>query len=117
LRYEDAYFYPEYFLNQVGDFLNLKPLYIDDVRKYKHTIHKEIGIFEDYYDDFILKKHYNLHFDFYNKWRYPVTGYTQRFYVENGGLEKLDYFETLTRNLVNINDPEIYERIKNINCF
>jgi hypothetical protein len=117
LKYEDAYFNPEYFLNKVGEFLKLKALYIDDIRKYKHSIHKEIGIFNDYYNEYIINQHYNLNHYFYNRWEYPLDGYKQRFYIEDGGLEILNYFELLKRNYVNINDPKLLDRIKNINFF
>jgi hypothetical protein len=117
LKYEDAYFNQRYFLNTVGNFLKLKPLYIDDIRKYKHSIHKEIGIYDFYYTDDIINDHYNRHSDFYNQWNYPLEGYNKRYYHVDGQLEPLNYEQLLIKNNVNINDIEIRRRIKNIKNF
>jgi hypothetical protein len=117
LKYEDAYLNPLNFVEKVGEFLNLKPLYIDDLRKYKHSIHKEIGIFNFYYSNEIINTHMSLHHEFYRFWKIPYEGYFDRYYVNNGGLEELNYVNLLKKNSIDVDDVEIKKRIKNIENF
>lgn len=116
LRYEDAYFNTTQFIDKVGAFLNLVPLYVDDVRKYKNSIHKDIGVFRFFYDGETLGRHYSKYRDFYEKWEYPYGGFENRFYTgpNNHGIPEIDYKTLLTRNNVSLFDEGIVDRIKGI---
>lgn len=105
LRYEDALFYQETFLNQVSNFLNLKPLYIDDVRKYKWSIYKNVGDFSKFFFPDLLEEHYNEFKWFYDEWNYPKSGlqYNRYNWVHESKTDNVkqlteDYSEMLRRN-------------------
>jgi Sulfotransferase domain len=75
LRYEDAYYNPDFFLKKVGSFLNLQPLNINDVDKYRQNINRDIGIFPYYYSSNIIDQNYKEYIGFYNQWRYEKNGF------------------------------------------
>lgn len=95
LKYEDAVYHQEQFLNQVSNFINLKPLNIDDNNKYKCDVFKQIGVFELYYNENIFKKHYDNYSFFYKKWGYIVDGCQLR---KNILKNKTLYIDFLNRN-------------------
>jgi len=75
LRYEDAYYNPDIFLNKVGKFLNLKPLNINDINKYRQDINRNIGVFPYYYSSETNEQHYKQYQNFYVKWGYGKQGF------------------------------------------
>jgi hypothetical protein len=105
LRYEDALFYQDEFLDQVSNFLNLKPLFIDDVRKYKWSIYKNVGDFHKFFHLDILEEHYNEFRWFYDEWDYPKSGLQYNRYnwfhqSKTDNVKQLteDYSSLLSRN-------------------
>ena len=103
LRYEDALFYQNTFLDKVSNFLGLESLGIDDIRKYKWSIYRNVGNFWHFYEEDILKQHYNEYKWFYNKWDYPENGLQELRYKWHGRTStirnvKNDYKEMLKRN-------------------
>ena len=116
LRYEDAFYNQKRFLNNVSNFLKLEPLGIDDVRKYKWSIHKNVGNFHHFFDKDILDKHHKEYESFYTKWRYPKAGLQHlkyRWHREESTLKNLsdNYKEMLKRNGVTPSDrtEHLYE--------
>jgi hypothetical protein len=105
LRYEDAFHHQSKFHDIVSNFLGLEPLRIDDVRKYKWSIYKNVGDFNRFFDKQVLDTHYNEYVGFYNKWEYPVDGLQTLKYdwhLRNPAVFKRqkteDYKEMLNRN-------------------
>ena len=105
LRYEDALFYQDKFLNQVSKFLNLEPLNIDDVRKYKWSIYKNVGDFSRFFYPDVLEEHYNEFEWFYDEWDYPKSGlqYNRYNWIHESKTDNVkqlteDYSELLRRN-------------------
>jgi len=119
LRYEDAFHYQDKFLDRVSNFLGSEPLKIDDVRKYKWSIYKNVGDFNNFFDEDVLIEHYNEYRWFYEKWGYPNQGLQLLKYnwhvghpdVSNRQLTE-DYKEMLKRNGVQPSD-----RTRDINEF
>lgn len=74
LRYEDAFHYQDIFHKKVSNLLGVEPLSIDDVRKYKRSIYKNVGDFNHFFKDETLAEHYNTYNWFYKKWNYPIEG-------------------------------------------
>lgn len=119
LRYEDAFQNQDKFHNQVSKFIGYEPLGIDDVRKYKWSIYKNVGMFRYHFDDDVLLQHYNEYKWFYDKWQYPIDGmYDLKYgwHKFNDGVDKRqlteDYKKMLKRNGVSESD-----RTKNIDEF
>lgn len=105
VKYEDAYLNTEKFLLQMKNFFKLNSLDIDDIAKYKHSIHRDIGIFDFYFDSKVLNDHYKINKAFYDKWEYPKAGYKERYALNNeGGMPFDDYFDILRRNGIKITD-------------
>ena len=77
VRYEDAVFFREKFLNKVSSFLDCTPLYKDNVEKYKKSSFKNVGHFQQFFPNSILKRHRKKFIDFYEEWDYPVNGLAQ----------------------------------------
>ena len=105
LRYEDAFHYQRKFLGNVTKFLGLDPLWIDDVRKYKRSIYKNVGEFYRFFDKEVLDTHYNEYREFYEKWEYPIDGLQilkYNWHAKNQDVSKRqkteDYKEMLNRN-------------------
>lgn len=123
LKYEDAVYNTKNFLDRVGAFLNLKPLYIDDVKKYKHSIYKEVGSFRFYYPNAIIEEHYNRFIQFYERFNYQIHGHLDRYPGADLSKDYVDfnthqypaenYTVFLERNNVSIN-AELEERINGI---
>ena len=74
VRYEDALYYQNKFHNIVSKFLKTTPIGIDEVTKYKWSIYKNVGDFNQFFDENDLHKHYNQYKSFYEKWEYPKEG-------------------------------------------
>ena len=74
LRYEDALYYQTDFLNKVSNFLGTEPLGIDDVRKYKRSIYKNVGDFTRFFTEDVLTMHFHEYREFYKEWDYPFKG-------------------------------------------
>lgn len=118
LKSEDALYNQDVFLNKVGKFLNLEPLGIDDSRKYKWSIHKNIGNFHMFFKEEVLREHYEQRKAFYDEWGYDYGGYQWLKYHWHGKYNTLvrnikeDYNEMLKRNGV-----QPFNRTKDINEF
>jgi hypothetical protein len=95
LKYEDAIYNQQFLLKKVSDFLKLKPLNIDDNRKYKSIIYKHVGVFDKYFDIKILNDHYNKYEFFYRKHGYSQNGFLMSRKIIN---ENVDYVDFLNRN-------------------
>ena len=111
LRYEDAFQNKDKFHNQVSKFIGYEPLGIDDVRKYKWSIYKNVGLFRNHFDSDVLTKHYNEYKWFYDKWEYPIEGMNDLRYgwhrfndKVNGRQLTEDYKQMLKRNGVSESD-------------
>ena len=74
VRYEDALYYQNKFHNKVSKFLKTTPLGVDGATKYKWSIYKNVGDFNQFFDENDLLKHYNQYKSFYEKWKYPKEG-------------------------------------------
>lgn len=127
LKYEDAIFNQDHFIIQVAEFLKLTPLFIDDARKYKWSIHKNVGYFHQFFDDEVLLEHYNQCQSFYEEWGYDYTGYQEckyQWHSDNSVQKNTtnSYKEMLKRNGITLinsccltyNDKELYDRVKDI---
>ena len=111
LRYEDAFQNQDKFHNEVSKFIEYEPLGIDDVRKYKWSIYKNVGNFNHHFSDDVLIKHYNEYKSFYDKWEYPLEGIYELKYgwhKDNDDVGKRqrteDYKEMLKRNGISNSD-------------
>jgi|TARA_B110000858_G_scaffold187282_1_gene231392 hypothetical protein len=101
LRYEDAFFYQEQFHDMVSNFLGYPPLGIDDIRKYKLSIYKNVGEMSKFFDKDVMDAHYNEYQWFYEKWNYPPTGLHHSKYdwkTNNSRQKTEDYNKMLERN-------------------
>jgi hypothetical protein len=105
LRYEDAFHYQTQFHDMVSNFLKTHPLKIDDVRKYKWSIYKNVGDFHHFFPDYVLDEHYNEYKWFYEKWDYPIEGIQllkYNWHAKHPDVSKRqlteDYTEMLKRN-------------------
>lgn len=118
LKSEDAIYNQDKFLGSVSKFLNLEPLGVDDSRKYKWSIHKNIGNFHSFFKESVLREHFTKCKSFYDEWGYDYGGYAwlkYHWHTQYNTLErniKEDYNEMLKRNGVQPSD-----RTKNINEF
>jgi len=74
LRYEDAVYYQTEFLTKVSKFLGLSSKGTNGVEKYKSSIYKNVGDFNQFFDKDVLDKHYNEYIEFYTEWDYPKEG-------------------------------------------
>ena len=127
LRYEDAFYFQEKFLNQTSKFLDLKSLNVDDVRKYKRSIYKNVGDFNQFFDKEELTKHYKKYKSFYEEWEYPEGGTQAQKYhwCDAESSDKVKYTTMLDRNGItlvskccfNMNDVDLSNRVKDINEF
>ena len=127
LRYEDAFYYQDNFLNKVSNFINSEPLNIDDVRKYKRSIYKNVGDFNQFFPEEDLTEHYKQYKDFYDEWEYPEKGDQLHKYswADSTSGDKVKYKDLLNRNgitLINkccftIADKDLSNRIKGLDEF
>lgn len=118
LRYEDAVFNQKIFLEQVSKFTKLKPLGVDNARKYKRSIHKNVGDFHNFFSHGPLTRHYLGYKKFYKEYKYPEQSLQNLKYDWHGAssLElknKSSYEQMLKENGV-ILDREILARIESI---
>lgn len=118
LRYEDAAFDQKTFLNKVSKFVNLEPLGVDNARKYKRSIHKNVGHFHHFFTHGPLTRHYLGYKKFYEKFNYPQESLQHLKYDWHGSSsldlrEKSNYREMLKRNGVSL-DREVLKRIEGI---
>jgi len=74
LRYEDAVFNQQDFLNSSSTFLNQQPLFVDNVKKYKWSAYKNVGGFHHFYDQKAIDSHYENYQDFFKEYNYPKEG-------------------------------------------
>ena len=129
LRYEDAVHNQEAFLEHASNVLGVAPLGIDDARKYKRSIYKNVGDFAQFFDKEILDKHSEDYQWFYDEYGYG-EGLQELKYNWHSGTSSYfeatdNYKDMLKRNGVRlINDccftyPDkgLYNRTKNINGF
>lgn len=118
LKSEDAIYNQDKFLGSVSKFLDLEPLGVDDSRKYKWSIHKNIGNFHRFFKESVLREHFTKCKSFYDEWGYDYGGYAYLKYdwhTQYNTLErniKEDYNEMLKRNGVQPSD-----RTKNVDEF
>lgn len=105
LRYEDAFHYQDDFHEKVSNFLGIDPLGIDDVRKYKWSIYKNVGEFFNFFKNETLDEHYISYKWFYDKWNYPIGGLANKKYNWNmnhpdvtGRQKTENYVDMLKRN-------------------
>ena len=127
LKYEDAFYYQDKFLDKVSNFLDSEPLGIDDVRKYKRSIYKNVGDFNQFFSEEDLTNHYNEYKAFYDEWEYPEKGDILHKYswsdADSG--DKVKYSDLLDRNgikLINkccftVADKTLSDRVKGLNEF
>jgi hypothetical protein len=118
LRYEDAVFNQTKFLKQVSDFTGLTPLYVDDARKYKWSIHKNVGDFHNFFTRTALTRHYLGYKKFYKEYNYPEKSLQNLKYDWHGTSsvdrkETNSYHDMLVRNGVTL-DREVIKRIKSV---
>ena len=111
LRYEDVLWNQGKFLSEVSEFLDLEPLGIDDVRKYKWSIHKNVGNFHRFFSEEVLRAHYEQYKSFYDEWKYDYGGFQwlkYHWHTQNNTLERNindDYKEMLKRNGITEDNP------------
>ena len=118
LRYEDAVFNQSEFLKQVSDFTGLTPLYVDDARKYKWSIHKNVGDFHNFFTHGPLTRHYLGYKKFYKEYNYPEESIQHLRYKWHGTSaidrkETNSYKDMLVRNGVTL-DREVIKRIESV---
>jgi len=111
LRYEDVLWNQGKFLSEVSEFLDLEPLGIDDARKYKWSIHKNVGNFHRFFSEEVLRAHYEQYKPFYDEWKYDYGGFQwlkYHWHTQNNTLERNindDYKEMLKRNGITEDNP------------
>ena len=118
LRYEDAVFNQRIFLEQVSKFTKLKPLGVDNARKYKRSIHKNVGDFHNFFSHGPLTRHYLGYKKFYKEYKYPEESLQNLKYDWHGASSldlknKSSYQQMLKENGV-ILDREVLARIESI---
>lgn len=118
LRYEDAVFNQTKFLKQVCDFTGYTSLNVDDARKYKWSIHKNVGDFHNFFSQGNLTRHYLGYKKFYKEYNYPKESIQHLKYKWHGTSavdrkETNNYREMLIRNGVTL-DREVNKRIENV---
>ena len=111
LRYEDVLWNQGKFLSEVSEFLDLEPLGIDDARKYKWSIHKNVGNFHRFFSEEVLMTHYEQYKPFYDEWKYDYGGFQwlkYHWHTQNNTLERNindDYKEMLKRTGITEDNP------------
>ena len=74
LKYEDILWNQNEVHNKVSHFLQEEPLGVDGSEKYKSSIYKNVGDFNQFFDEDVLDKHYDEYKWFYEQWGYPKEG-------------------------------------------
>ena len=74
IRYEDALWYQDNFHDKVSKLIGEEPLRIDGGEKYRLSIYKNVGDFNQFFDKDVLDKHYDEYKWFYEQWGYPKEG-------------------------------------------
>jgi hypothetical protein len=74
IRYEDALWYQDNFHDKVSKLIGEEPLRIDGGEKYRWSIYKNVGDFNQFFDKDVLDKHYDEYKWFYEQWGYPKEG-------------------------------------------
>lgn len=127
LKYEDAFHHRLNFLDQVSNFLNLKPLDVDDVEKYRNSMYKNVGNFRQFFDEKVLEAHYDACKGFYDDWGIPEDGWENYKYGWHGHncvdlRLRTPYKTFLKRNGIRTINPdltfadkELHDRLKDIN--
>jgi len=121
LRYEDAVFNQKAFLDKVSNFTGYTPLGVDDARKYKRAIHKNVGDFHNFFSHGALTRHYLGFKKFYKKYKYPSESLQALKYDWHGEhaldmKEEDDYKKMLLNNGV-VLDREVSKRIADIDKY
>ena len=111
LRYEDVLWNQGKFLGEVSEFLELEPLGIDDSRKYKWSIHKNVGNFHTFFSEEVLRAHYEQYKPFYDTWKYDYGGFQwlkYHWHTQYNTLDRNindDYKKMLERNGITEDNP------------
>ena len=121
LRYEDAVFNQKTFLDKVSNFTGYTPLGVDDARKYKRSIHKNVGDFHNFFSHNALTRHYLGFKKFYRKYKYPSESLQALKYDWHGEhaldmKEEDSYEKMLLKNGV-VLDREVLKRIADIDKY
>lgn len=74
IKFEDMIYKHDETIKEIGEILNLEPLYIDDHEKYKKETYRVMNKFDSFYDVRTLGLNYRKYKNFYERFGYKEKG-------------------------------------------